>query len=386
MLVYELKWQIKSLAFYLVAVAMAIFIFTQSEVLWFEYPSPPMPGLTWDEKSYPPYGTKKMEDTRMSMVSGFLELLKAYQSGTYEKETFWGLRSNRINLTNEQRQWVKSIMNKIGTEGDTPDGEDPTKYITILCDYNQFQKMMDTLNAQLGGNTGFASQRFTASIITDATYEDAVAEYQQKIEYGMTRVLAVQICDISGLAVGILPIFLAAFAFSREKKRGIQETIGSKSFSSIAYVWAKFTGICLPVLFTLMVIFTVPTIIAAVWSQHNQGIQIFAYYATMAVWLFPTVLITAAMGLFVSTVTGNGAVAVLVQAVLWFISSLPFEHSFGLYKIFLRYDAQAPFPSEWVGDALLNRIFITVLALGLVMATGVIYNRKRERMDGHVAV
>ena len=177
----------------------------------------------------------------------------------YEVITILGINV-RKRLSDKEIRLIVGAMNKIATphididdflrdEGDY--GEQvkisylDLKEILPILSYEEFESLISEINESLGGNTFLKKEYQNNWINRPRTYEEALSDYIGIIETDMvTQASARLYCDYMGIAAGFLPIFLAAFILTRDRKSRMSEIIYSRQASSFKYILAKYCALC----------------------------------------------------------------------------------------------------------------------------------------------
>lgn len=165
----------------------------------------------------------------------------------------------------------------------------------------------------------------------------------------------------------------------------MNELIYSRRVSPWVYVGSKFIaqGIMLSMVYLILAVIggwqTVDTL--GFTGQTGQAIRTFLSYT--AWWLLPTLWISVAFGMFGSMLFRRGIVPIALQIVWWFVSVLPLMGSYGLNRLFIRFNSPNDYNlyRGWADEIALNRSFYLLLAILLTAGAAWLWERNRSRLD-----
>lgn len=228
-----------------------------------------------------------------------------------------------------------------------------TQYEVKLKDgltYEKFLKYMERVAKILGPGSGYTEEMLRANVQIPVDYEGAAANYRDLTEKdGLTGGYTKLFCDYMGVVLGILPVFVTATRMLRDKRSRMQELIYARRVPSGTVMGSR-------------------------------------YLALVCMHMLPMVMAVVSVGIFCTELTET-ALAVLVQAVWWFVSLMTGGTSMygGRYawNLVPRHNTELNYAGfeEGFRQLAANRIFYTVLALVLLALTILVYERKRK---GHL--
>lgn len=248
--------------------------------------------------------------------------------------------------------------------------------------YECFREQMRAADDLIGGGSRYSDQYIVHNFSQmPKTYEEALEEYEQLVEEdGVTGGYARLYCDYVGMMLGILPVFVAVSLMQLDRRARMEALIHSRRASSAAVISARFAA--------LVSVMFLPVIVTAVVAQvkvmgYYPGMQmdVFAFARYAVIWMLPSVMVTAAIGMVLTELAG-GLVAILLQGGWWFLGIFSGALSGGIGKFCLTIRHNSLYKREifmqQYGDFLFNRAFFTVLAIALVALAAVVYEEKRK--------
>ncbi|MNO18904.1 ABC-2 family transporter protein [compost metagenome] len=379
----EIRMTLRSLVFYIFIIVTSFFYLTQyaTNETWGEL-GPPAAGIPQNigTAEHPFYGWKQPGNSSELAKRMRTEIGRDLDSGAISKIRVGFLMEAK--LDEEEKEALSGSMAKLDVILQASDN------YTMEDVY----KVSDELNEQLGGNSmykrgvgdfGFPVESYDEAVKAQQLTLD---RYREKVEAGeLLPGAARYFCDYLSLPAGIFPVFLSAFLLLRDRSSRMSELTYSRQVSPWAYVFSKFIalGVMLSLVFlVLSVIGGWKTAnILGLHGQAGEAIAIFLGYA--AWWLLPTIWASVAFGMFGSMLFRRGIVPIALQLVWWFISVLPLMGSYGLYRLFIRFNSPDNYDlyKEWAGAISLNRSFYLVLAVALAAGAAWLWERNRSRLD-----
>ncbi len=266
--------------------------------------------------------------------------------------------------------------------------------VRVDMDYARFQDLMRQADDLLGGGSSYEEASLSGFSSLPLTFEEALARYElavysDRITGGYARLF----CDYAGvMTLSLLPVFLAVILCMKDRQAQMEELIYTRRISSLRIVAVRYlallTAAMLPVI-ALSYLSNIP-----VWGLY-EGIRL-DYLAPLVYdlgWLLPSVMITTAIGMFLTELTGTPA-AVAVQGLWWLVDlnqgfktvlagyalfRLAPRHNAGSLTWFRTGDFQ-----EHFADLAKNRLLFAGLSLLLIALTVPVYETKRRRgkVDG----
>ena len=189
-----------------------------------------------------------------------------------------------------------------------------------------------------------------------------------------------------GIILGILPVFVTATRMLRDKRAQMQELIYSRGASSGMVMGARYAALVFMHMIPVLILSLLPTISCITAGIEDVQLDYLAWLKYDLGWLLPMVMIVVAVGMLCTELTET-ALAVLVQAVWWFMSVMTGASAMngGRYgwNLIPRHNTELNYAgfAEDFGQLAMNRILYAVLALLLLALTIFIYEKKRK---GHL--
>lgn len=397
----ECKMHFRSILFYVYVLLLALFFLTQFS----EFPI-----VTEPKKTDKSFGMTYSDDPQVIMNKTMSYLLQEYwgnQYGTYPVGFY-----KRVTLSKKKQNEVRKIVEKVtglsidevekiysdywsespeytgDYEQDAENGEEFEREHPLELPfvegmtYEIFEDNMEKVNKILGGGSSYAKDSLVSNAYVPMTYEQAREEYESIIrDDKVTGAYARLFCDYMGLMVGILPVFLAVSRELRDKKAKAAEVIYSKQISSLRLLVSKYLALFVISIIPVILLGTI-LLVYAMFQADSLGVtgDVLLYFGYLAGWLFPTAMVTIAVGMLCSVLTGK-VFGVLVQALIYFCSIfsgnirgqagwnlIPRFNSFGDYRVF----------EKILTEFIANRIIYTVVAILLFFITVVIFEQKRR--------
>lgn len=251
--------------------------------------------------------------------------------------------------------------------------------------YEHFTELMDEADKILGGGSSYNEIYREENAEVPKTYEDAMEEYHTLIEKDrLTGGYARLFCDYMGIFLGVLPVFLAVTRVLRDRRAMIQELIYIRQCSSFTVVVSRYLAMVVMLVLPVLVLSLVPLSTCMSYAR-TAGITVdmLAFVKYTFGWLLPTIMVAAAMGMFLTELTDT-AVAVLVQGAWWFIAIFGGVQTLkgGMYgwNLIPRHNTELNWQGfhEGFTQLALNRILYAAAALVLIALTVCIYSQKRK--------
>lgn len=178
--------------------------------------------------------------------------------------------------------------------------------------------------------------------------------------------------------------------FRREERGRWRETVKtvvySRGASSAVVVGTRYAALVFMHMIPVLILSLLPTVNCITAGIEGVHLDYLAWLKYDLGWLLPTVMIVAAVGMLCTELT-ESALAVLVQAVWWFVSVMTGAAGMngGRYgwNLIPRHNTELNYAgfAEDFRQLAMNRILYAVLALVLLALTIVIYEKKRK---GHL--
>lgn len=379
----EMRMTLRSLVFYLFVIASVFFYFTSyaTEETWGEL-GPPVINTPQNMgiAEQPYYGWTSPGDTRSLAEQMKIHMQRDLNAGAGEK-----LRLGfpmEVELDAGEKAAFTAAISQLDKVL-----KDPGKYTM-----DEVYQIAEALNSELGGSSmyqqGVSNYGYAITSVDEAmkAQQAQLAEYNAKVDGGeLLPGAARYFSDYLSLPAGIFPVFLSAFLLLRDRSSRMNELIYSRRVSPWVYVGSKFIaqGIMLSLVYLILAVIggwqTVHTL--GLTGQTVQAIPVFLSYT--AWWLLPTLWVSVAFGMFGSMLFRRGIVPIALQIVWWFVSVLPLMGSYGLNRLFIRFNSPDDYQlyRGWADEIALNRSFYLLLAILLTAGAAWLWERNRSRMD-----
>ena len=384
---------LKSLIFWLYVACLIFFFNSQmgnSTVL-----NPPQEG----QENYYNYGFKTDITEQDVMETGVGTLAYAYYYDHYVTYPVGYAKNVRISEA-EKQEIADIIYDLTGVKADEIEDNiasyfqendiQTTQYKVPLKDgitYEQFLKDMEQVADILGPGSDYTEDRLWSNVMIPVDYEGAVENYQALTEHdGLTGGYARLFCDYMGIILGILPVFVTATRMLRDKRAQMQELIYSRGASSGMVMGTRYAALVFMHMIPVLILSLLPTISCITAGIEDVQLDYLAWLKYDLGWLLPMVMIVTAVGMLCTELTET-ALAVLVQAVWWFMSVMTGASAMngGRYgwNLIPRHNTELNYAgfAEGFRQLAMNRILYAVLAFVLLALTIFIYEKKRK---GHL--
>lgn len=324
-----------------------------------------------------PYGSTEITDPLEKMNSTYNDMKNALNTGTI---TIYKLGfATKMRLSDEKKAMISEALTKLSS------GSTNQNYQTFKVSYKQFSDIVKKLDKKLGLNQ-FEKTLEGKNNYRTQTYKEALASFNELLAKDkLTNAYARSFADYMGITAGLFPIFLSAFALTRDRRSRMHELIYCRPASSLSYVFSKFTAITAAVTLCYTVVATYSTIVfSSLGRTYGYNIDYLAFYKYTLAWIVPTILFVVALGFIVSILFRNGIIAIVLQILIWFNSLLPLSGDYRLFKPVIRFNDVGNYEQfrSWAGDIALNRVFFTLLSILMVIAASLVLSRRRSSVNG----
>ena len=259
-------------------------------------------------------------------------------------------------------------------------------------DYSRFKELMGQADDLLGGGSNYAVDSLIGYGTVPLTYEEAKERYDlavssDQVTGGYARLFS----DYAGVMVlSILPVFLAVILSMKDRRAKMEALIYTKETSAVKLTFIRYLALVIAAMAPVIILSYVSNIM--VWSSYS-GMQL-DYLAPLKYdfgWLMPSVMISTAIGMFLTELTST-PIAVVVQGFWWMldvnlgIKSVP--SGYALFRLAPRHNvgADSLFRTQdyldHFGDLVQNRLLMAGIALALILLTILIYEAKRKGKFG----
>lgn len=320
----------------------------------------PKPGET--------YGMQNKELPEIIMPAAIARLLMEFETNSYTAYPIGFYKT--VRLEEEEQKQMADILAELTETEHMP--------------YEQFKACMHAADALIGGGSYYSDTRLVSTFgKVPVTYEEALAEYEwNKNTDHFTGAYARLFCDYIEILLSILPVFLTAFLCLKDRRAGIRELVCVRNISSWKLIFTRFLAVITAVMFPTIILAYISN--SSVWGLYEGMALDYLAPLTYALgWLLPSVLVSAAVGMFFSELTAT-PVAIAIQGIWWFVDlnagSARMHGSYALFQLSPRHNALGNTQVFVDGFPVLaaNRLFFTGMALVLVIASVMVYEQKRR--------
>lgn len=291
-------------------------------------------------------------------------------------------------------KWFKDYnkCRRVVTDGDgsnsVPIMKNIPPAINPALTWNQFLKAMEKVSGMIGKGSDYSRNLIEEKLASYKSYEDAVTDYndllhQDKILGAVARWLS----DYFGIMLAFLPVIIGVYLVHEDKRKQICEIIYSKKISSVQLIYSRYAAALISIMIVVLIAMFIPnTVIGLKLMKNGYEIDLLAFAKYSFGWLMPTVMMSLAVGFFISELF-SGIAAIMVQF-LWFYTSvflymgpitgyvgkqiIPRFNTFGEYHKF----------ESLLHELVLNRICYSIASIGIIALTAILYACKRRgKMD-----
>lgn len=376
LLLQEIKKIVKSIPYLMFAAAVVIGLFSQG-VFHFQdnLLEEPQPGGS--------YGWKQEEVPEQIMPAALRDLLAEFGDNNYRTYPIGFIK--HVKLSEGKQEKMAEILSEIT-------GEDKAFAIRDDLGYARFKELMGQADNLLGGGSNYAADSLIGYGKVPLTYEEAKERYglavsSDKVTGGYARLFS----DYAGVMVlAILPVFLAVILSMKDRRANMEALIYAKKTSAAKLTFARYLALVIAAMAPAIVLSYVSNMM--VWSSY-RGMRL-DYLAPLKYgfgWLTPTVMVSTAIGMFLTELTGT-PIAVALQGLWWMfdvnLGIKNVQSGYSLFRLAPRHNVGA---DSWFRtqdyldhfqDLVQNRLLMAGISLALVMLTILIYEAKREGRFG----
>lgn len=403
----ELKKALLSIPFLLLLAVTFLFYSTQlgDSLDDSQKITPPQPG----QESY---GTMPSDDPALIMPAALNDLYANFVSNSYNTYP-WGF-IRRVKLGSGDVEKMAGILGelsgntaeemfaRVGTDA-YRDGE-----VTMVMDengeltrsvpqpsrensvspakgisYERFAELMKEADSLLGGGSSYAPESLSGFGKRDKTYEEALAEYEASKEIDhFTGAHARLFADYMTIFAAWLPAFLMVSECLRDRRAKAREIIWARKVSSLKLTACRYFPVVLLSMIPILILAGIDTVRAA-GLYAGEAVDMLAYFKYALGWILPTVLFSAAAGMFFTELTDT-PVGLLLSLGAWVVDlnrgMLQMDGGYGGFLLMPRHNslAGAQTFTKNFSALLANRIFYAALALALVAISALILEQKRK--------
>lgn len=394
----EIRKTILSLTFVAFIVALLVMTISQ-DVLNFSDEAITYPKQGAD------YGIQQKEVPEQIMPAAFSALCEEFAANEYIAYPIGFYKNVKLNDTDQEK--MANIISKLSgvLVDDLPVRNDEVSEtkgdieVSLSEDisYEEFKAYMKQADDLIGGGSNYSENNLLNYSYVSVTYEEAIENYNliaSKDKF--TGAYARYFCDYVGIILSLFPVFIAVAVCLKDRRAKMNELIYARKTSSFKLILTRY--------FSIIIAVMLPTIILAyisnssVWGQYSGMSLDYSAPLKYAIgWLMPSVMISTAVGMFFTELTGT-PIAIAIQGLWWFIdinvgaSKLRGVHT--LFELAPRHNALGNtqiFLDEF-NTLAANRLIMAGVALLLVIVTVIIYEQKRrgelsgyEKIKTHIA-
>ncbi|MCI9411966.1 MAG: ABC transporter permease [Eubacterium sp.] len=384
----EIKKIVKSIPYWIFVAAIVTALFSQGVFRFHDdLLQEPQPGGS--------YGFKQEEIPEMIMPAALSGLWMEFCENNYTTYPIGFVK--HVRLSEDDQGKVAAILSEItGEQKDAILGKSGSEKLNPAVrdgmDYSRFKERMALVDDLLGGGSNYASDALVGYGTVPLTYEEAKERYElaissDRVTGGYARLFS----DYAGVMVlSILPVFLAVILCMKDRRAKMEALIYTKKISAAKLTLIRFLALVIAAMIPVFILSYVSNMM--VWGA-SKGMQL-DYLAPLKYdlgWLLPSVMISTAVGMFLTELTGSPA-AVAVQGLWWMfdvnLGIKTVSSGYSLFRLSPRHNAgvESWFRTEdyldHFQDLLQNRFLIVGISLVLVFLTILIYEAKRRGKFG----
>ena len=259
-------------------------------------------------------------------------------------------------------------------------------------EYSRFRELMKQADDLLGGGSKYAPDSLSQYGTVPLTYEEAKERYElalnsDQITGGYARLFS----DYAGaMVLSVLPVFLAVILCMKDQRAKMEALIYTKKMSGVKLTLIRYAALVIAAMLPVVILSYLSNMV--VWGSYS-GMRL-DYLAPLKYdlgWLMPSVMISTAIGMFLTELTDT-PIAVAVQGLWWMFDinlGIKTVHSgYSLFRLAPRHNvgAKAWFKTQdyldYFQNLMQNRFLMAGISLLLVIFTILIYEAKRKGKFG----
>ncbi|MDO4338616.1 MAG: hypothetical protein Q4C91_11125 [Eubacteriales bacterium] len=254
--------------------------------------------------------------------------------------------------------------------------------------YAEFKMAMNKADEIIGGGSSYRTDNLAHFSMVPVTYEEALEQYRlTKEKDRFTGGYARLFSDYMVVSIiSILPVFLAVALCLKDRQSGMEQIIYTRCIPAWKLIGARYLAVLSAVMLPEILLAYVSN--ASVWGLYpGESLDYLAPLKYAVIWLLPTAMISAAVGMFFTELTKT-PVAIAIQGLWWMYDinqGIWEENGCSLFRLAPRHNTIVR-TQDWfehMDKFAANRIFFTCLALALLAATIYVYEQKRRgRLHG----
>lgn len=259
-------------------------------------------------------------------------------------------------------------------------------------DYSRFQELMKQADDLLGGGSKYAPDSLSQYGTVPLTYEEGKERYElalnsDQITGGYARLFS----DYAGVMIlSILPVFLAVILCMKDQRAKMEALIYTKKTSAVKLTLVRYLALVTTAMLPAIILSYLSNML--VWSAYSgMSLDYLAPLKYDLGWLMPSVMISTAIGMFLTELTGT-PIAVAVQGLWWMfdvnLGIKTVRSGYSLFRLAPRHNVGA---NSWFRtqeyldhfqNLMQNRLLMAGFSLLLVIFTILIYEAKRKGKFG----
>ncbi|RIE02449.1 hypothetical protein [Cohnella faecalis] len=324
---------------------------------------------------------RQMADILSALTGIPADKLQAAEGGA--EDAGFSLQGGELKSQGDGRYTI-DVPDNTSAKNDAPSQVAPKDGIA----YDDFKAFMKRANNLIGGGSSYSETYLIGFGSVPITYEEAVESYKLTKERDrFTGAYARLFADYILIILSVMPVFVAVAVSLKDKRAGISELIYTRSVSSAKVIATRYSAILLCVMVPVIALSYISN--ATAWKLYDgMTLNYFAPLQYELGWILPSVMISAAIGLFLTELT-NTPIAIAVQGLWWFIDMnqgiMESAGGYSLLRLMPRHNSLSRTQDflDQLDSLVANRLLMAGLALILIAATIVVYEQKRRgRFDG----
>ena len=387
----ELGITLKSLTYWLVALFIGAFLFTQlgSDFISLKQPEP----------GKNDYGIGRATDKHAIQQQTIFSLLQQYNSKGFNTYPFGFLKT--VTPSKSDKATIKEILERatgksvaelnqaqsnLAIENPQIDQFALAEKFVLAKDYTYpaFEKDMRKVEELIGKGSDFSKNVYLNQTRRQLNYEEATKNFQTTLTKDrVSGAFARMTCDYLGLVLALVPVFIAATVVLRDKRAQSQLVIHSKRICSFKLYGTRFLATVLLVLLPVILFSLLPAIQSVYVAQKYQHVgDLLLFYQYIIGWSLPTIVAVIGISFLITTVF-NGLVSVIFQLGFWLLSLMSngrnIVGSVGVNLIprFNTVGSREVF-EQIFSELVINRVLWFALGLICFLLSCVIFDRKRK--------
>lgn len=271
--------------------------------------------------------------------------------------------------------------------GSAETAENADQELNICVSFDRFKEIMDRVDGMIGKNSYFSWALLNLYYGENDMEDVPITKIQHEEFYEKDRItgaFARYYCDSIALVILWMPAFVIISLILKDKRYKMRELTFQRAVSSGKLIFTRFLA---SVLMVMIPIFLLPlkSLITLVQYGNSMGIQadLFAFIKYIFAWILPTVLLITAIALLITILTEN-YLSILITGFIWLVGRPSIAKlgggNYGIMDLIIRHNTLKGYGrmTDNLQALILNRVFISVAAILLVMISVFIYEIKRE--------